>query len=74
MAEKGIPLERNWISSNKNSKQRQEYSWTQQNSRCRLCSDRDETINHIISESCKLAQKVTHQQESALENETHKIL
>ena len=29
----------------------------QQNSKCRLCSDRDETINHIISESSKLAQK-----------------
>ena len=24
--------------------------WTQQNSKCRLCGDRDETINHIISE------------------------
>ena len=30
---------------------------TQQNSKCRLCVDRDETINHIISECCKLAQK-----------------
>ena len=30
---------------------------TQQNSKCRLCSDRDETINHIISEFSKLAQK-----------------
>ena len=30
---------------------------TQQNSKCRLCSDRDETINHIISECGKLAQK-----------------
>ena len=30
---------------------------TQQNSKCRLCGDRDETINHIISESSKLAQK-----------------
>ena len=29
----------------------------QQNSKCRLCGDRDETINHIISESSKLAQK-----------------
>ena len=29
----------------------------QQNSKCRLCSDRDETINHIISERSKLAQK-----------------
>ena len=27
---------------------------TQQNSRCRLCSERDETINHIISECSKL--------------------
>ena len=30
---------------------------TQQNSKCRLCGDRDETINHIISEYSKLAQK-----------------
>ena len=30
---------------------------TQQNSTCRLCGDRDETINHIISECSKLAQK-----------------
>ena len=30
---------------------------TQQNSRCMLCGDRDETINHIISYSSKLAQK-----------------
>ena len=30
---------------------------TQQNSKCRLCGDRDETINHIISECTKLAQK-----------------
>ena len=30
---------------------------TQQNSKCRLCSNRDETINHIISECSKLAQK-----------------
>ena len=30
---------------------------TQQNSKCWLCSDRDETINHIISECSKLAQK-----------------
>ena len=29
----------------------------QQNSKCRLCGDRDETINHIISERCKLAQE-----------------
>ena len=30
---------------------------TQQNSKCRLCGDRDEIINHIISECSKLAQK-----------------
>ena len=28
---------------------------TQQNSRCRLCGERDDTINHIISECSKLA-------------------
>ena len=30
---------------------------THQNSKCRLCGDRDETFNHIISECSKLAQK-----------------
>ena len=30
---------------------------TKQNSKCRLCSDRDETIGHIISECSKLAQR-----------------
>ena len=30
---------------------------TQQNNKCRLCDDRDETLNHIISECSKLAQK-----------------
>ena len=30
---------------------------TQQNNKCRLCSDRDETINHILSECGKLEQK-----------------
>ena len=30
---------------------------TQQNSKCRLCDDRDETINHIISECSELAQE-----------------
>ena len=30
---------------------------TQPNSRCRLCGDRDETINHIISECSKFSQK-----------------
>ena len=30
---------------------------TQQNSKCWLCGDRDETINHIVSECSKLTQK-----------------
>ena len=30
---------------------------SQQNSRYRLCGDRDEMINHIVSECSKLAQK-----------------
>ena len=30
---------------------------TQQSSKCRLCGDRDETINHIINECSKLAQR-----------------
>ena len=30
---------------------------TQQNSKCRLCSDRDEAVNHIMRECSKLAQK-----------------
>ena len=30
---------------------------TQQNSRCRLCGDKDETINHIINKCNKIAQK-----------------
>ena len=30
---------------------------TQQNGKCRVCSDGDETLNHIISECSKLAQK-----------------
>ena len=30
---------------------------TQQNSKCRLCGDKDKTINYIISECSKLAQR-----------------
>ena len=30
---------------------------TQENRKCWLCGDRDETINHVINECCTLAQK-----------------
>ena len=30
---------------------------TQENNRCRLCGDSDETINHIVSECSKLTQE-----------------
>ena len=29
----------------------------QRNSKCRLCGDRDETVNHILSKCCKLVQR-----------------
>ena len=32
----------------------------QQNSKCRLCGDRDETINHIISELAQKEYKTRH--------------
>ena len=35
------------------------FDYTQQNTKCRLCGNRDETMNHIISECSKLAQKYT---------------
>ena len=40
-----------------NNKSKPRIDKTQQNSKCRLCGDRDENINHIISECNKLAQK-----------------
>ena len=30
----------------------------QQNSRCRLCGDREKTVNHIISECSKFANRL----------------
>ena len=39
---------------------------TQQNGKCRLCSDKDETINHIIIECSKLALKETTQTKALL--------
>ena len=61
---------------------------TQQNSKCRLCGDRDETIHHIISGCGKLAnwemckkfkfdhanKWYVHNPESVLENDAHKLL
>ena len=63
MAKKGKPLEKSRISFNRSTIQHHKYyvktriSKTQQSSRCRLWSDRDEMINHIISECSKLTQK-----------------
>ena len=55
---------RNWISPDSSTNKairtnhiKARIDKTQQNSRCRLCSDRDDTVNHIISECNKLAQK-----------------
>ena len=39
------------------NKARIDKSKKKKNSKCRLCGDRDETINHIITECSKLAQK-----------------
>ena len=36
---------------------KQKIDKTQQNSRCRLCNDKDETIYHMLSECSKLEQK-----------------
>ena len=63
MAKKRKPRERSWISFKNSTKQPHDYvkakiDQTQQNSKCRLSGERDETIYHIISECWKLAQKV----------------
>ena len=44
---------------------------TQQNSKCWLCGDRDETINPIISECSKLAQKDNSTRHDWLGNVIH---
>ena len=43
--------------NNNNNNIKARINKTQQNSKCRLCGDRDETINHLISECSKSAQK-----------------
>ena len=63
MVKKRKPHERNWISPNSSTKQRHKKQIkariykTRQNSKCRLCGNRDETITYIIRENSKLAQK-----------------
>ena len=47
---------------------------TQENSKCKLCSDRDETINHIISEFSKLAQKEYKPRHDWVSKVTHREL
>ena len=49
MAAQKIPIRTNYIKGRIDK--------TQQNSKRKLCGDKDETINHIISECSKLAQK-----------------
>ena len=44
---------------------------TQQNSKCRLYSDRHETINHVISECSKLAQKEYKARHNCVGNGIH---
>ena len=63
MAKKWKSPGRNWISPDSHSKQRHkdqlyQINKTQQNSKCKLCSGKDETINHIINECSKLAPKL----------------
>ena len=62
LAKKGKLYERNRISPNSSTKQRHKnhhikarIDKMQQNSKCRLCGDRDETINHIINECKKIS-------------------
>ena len=64
MAKKRKPQERNRISYNHSTYNdirtnyiKAKIDKTQQNSKCRMCGERDETVNHIISECSKLAQR-----------------
>ena len=45
---------------------------TQQNCKCRLCSDRDETINYIISECSILGQKMYKSRRNRLGKVIHR--
>ena len=62
IAKKEKPSGRNWISSKSSTKQsHNNYVKARidktQRSRWRLCGDRDETVNHITNECCKIVQK-----------------
>ena len=61
MAKKGREVESILIAAQNNARRtnhiKERVDKTQQDSRCRLCGDRNETINHIISECRKLALK-----------------
>ena len=63
MAKKKKLEERNWTSFNSCIKWcdkdyvQVKINNTQKNRKCMLCGDRDETVNHIISECSNLAQK-----------------
>ena len=46
-----------WNNNNNNNQIKARIDNKQQNCKCRLCGDRDETINHIISECSKLTRK-----------------
>ena len=64
MAKKEKPNEINWIYFYSSTKQRLKINYikakidnTQQNSKFELCGDSDETVNDVINECSKLAQK-----------------
>ena len=73
--------EKNWISSKSRTKNsiiayhiKARIDKMQQNCRCRLCDDRQETINHIVSECCKLAQKDSKTKHDYVGNVIHRGL
>ena len=49
--------EKTWASLRKENLKKETEFLVQQNNRCRLCGNRNETIDHIVSEHHKLAQK-----------------
>ena len=78
MAKKRKLLERNRIPPNSSTKNamrtnhiKARIDKTQQNRKNRLCGDRDETINHIISECKELAQKEYKTRHDWIDKEIH---